>query len=84
VCKTELLAKFSNNKRLEISKLGSRALTNDTIGVFCDALDALIPFKGLWSAFQLGHLHTLLGQHCFEVGEDIKYPRCTAYTSYRK
>jgi hypothetical protein len=65
--KKTLLAKLSNNKRTEISKLRTRAQTNGSVRALCDALDALIPFNGLWPAFQLGNLDGLLRQRCYEV-----------------
>ncbi len=65
--KREWLQKIGKDDRECIFSLERDARRDDILMPFSDALDALVPFRGLWSAFQVDQLPALRAQRCLEV-----------------
>ena len=61
------MARLSESKRTDILKLKRQAEKSNAMAAFQSALDALLPYVGLWPAFQIGTFHRLLQMRCPEV-----------------
>ena len=65
--KREWLKKLGKDHRECILNLERDARRDNTLRPFSDGLDALVPFRGLWSDFQVDQLPALRAQRCLEV-----------------
>lgn len=65
--KRKWLKKLTRDQRECVLSLERDAGRDDTLRAFSDGLDALVPFSGLWSAFQVDQLPALRAQRCPEV-----------------
>ena len=64
--KRKWLVRLSKSKQRDVLQLEGRAgrAKNSEMCEFSDELDKLIPFRGLWSAFQIGTFDRLLTIRC--------------------
>ena len=65
--KRKWLKKLTRDSRECVLSLERDAGRDDILRAFSDGLDALVPFRGLWSAFQVDQLPALRAQRCPEV-----------------
>ena len=65
--KRKWLSRLSTTKQRDVKDFEKRATRSYLIRCFSDALDALIPYMGLWPAFQIGTFHRILPLRCHEV-----------------
>lgn len=67
--KRKWLARLSKSKQRDVLHLEGRAESpkNPEMHQFSEQLDLLIPFRGLWPAFQIGTFHRLLSIRCPQV-----------------
>jgi len=65
--KRKWLTKLTRDQRECVLSLERDAERDDTLRAFSDGLDVLVPYRGLWSAFQVDQLPALRAQRCPEV-----------------
>ena len=67
--KRKWLARLSKSKQRDVIQLEGRAQgpKDPEMRDFSKELDELIPFRGLWPAFQIGTFHRLLSLRCPKV-----------------
>ncbi|KAL8788265.1 MAG: hypothetical protein Q9213_001785 [Squamulea squamosa] len=75
--KKKWLSRLSTTKQRDVKQFEKRTTRSFLLKCFSDALDALIPYMGLWPAFQIGTFHRILPLRCHE--EMISYLRCIKY-----
>ena len=61
------MARLSQSKQADVAQLQNMAKKNPEMTGLQDALDALLPFVGLWSPVPIGIFHRLLTLRCSEV-----------------
>lgn len=82
--KQKWLSKLTRDDRECVLGLERDAATHNTFGAFSDGLDALVPFRGLWSAFQVGDLPALFAQRCPEVSSYLNVPKFNTADTVRR
>ena len=65
--KRKWLKKSTRDSRECVLSLERDAGRDDTLRAFSDGIDALVPVRGLWLAFQVDQLPALRAQRCPEV-----------------
>lgn len=61
------MARLSESKQTDVAQLQNMAKKTPEMAALQDALDALLPFVGLWSPVSIGVFHRLLTLRCPEV-----------------